>query len=173
MTMKKTLIRISLFVLFILTAHTASTQVKNSIAKIHAYIQETFAGNIQVDEKGNPLSNGVDHIHHFYVETTGKQLPIWNILYTHYGVFSLEAEAIDSGKVTVGTLKSTNKVVVITPKRGNRLWKLALIPMKASTPNAVAALLKKNDAVLITEFGNRKFTHIIAKEMELTPIYYQ
>jgi hypothetical protein len=149
----------------------ATGQVKNNIAKVHAFVSETRGGNVQVDANGNQVTQGIDHVHYLYAETTGKYLPLWSIYYTRSGTFAMRAEEIKS-KVMVGKLKDTNKATYLSQKKGNRLWKISLVPMKARIPGNIAALLEKNDAVLITRFGSKQFMHTIAKETELQPLIY-
>jgi hypothetical protein len=170
--MKKLKLLFFLQIFCLLAAVTVNAQVKNNVVKIYAYIQETIAGNIQVDENRNPINSGVDHVHYIYAETTGKLLPQWNTIYTHYGVFAIQAELIDSAKITVGQIKNSSKTATIMHKRGNRLWKLNLIPIKAATPTNISALLTKNDAVMLTQFGSKHFVHTIAKEIQLEPLFY-
>jgi hypothetical protein len=74
--------------------------------------------------------------------------------------------------MVIGVIKNNNKTATIIRKRGNRLWQLNLVPIKAGTPANIAALLKKNDAVVLTQFGNKQFMHTIAKEIELEPLFY-
>jgi hypothetical protein len=170
--MKQTRLIFLLQICCLLTAVTATAQVKNNIAKLYAYISETRGGNVQVDANGNQTTVGIDHIHYLYAETTGKFLPQWNVFYTRYGTFALQADEAEP-KVNVGKLKSTNKPAYISPRKGNRLWKLTLVPMKARIPGNIAALLENNDAVLITQFGAKQFTHTIAKETELQALIYE
>jgi hypothetical protein len=168
--MKQTRLVILLQICCLLTT-AAMAQVKNNVAKIYAYISETRGGNVQVDAKGNQTTTGVDHVHYLYAETTGKFLPQWSVYYTRYGTFSMQADEVKS-KVVAGKLKGSDKPTYLSPKKGNRLWKLTLVPIKARIPADIASLLEKNDAVLITMFGSKKFMHTIAKETELQPLIY-
>ncbi|HEX6913699.1 MAG TPA: hypothetical protein VF145_00575 [Chitinophagaceae bacterium] len=156
----------------LLACVTAATQVKHNVVKLHAYVQETIAGNIERDSAGNEAS-GVDVQHLLFAETTGKYLPQWNIVYTNKGVFAVQPSEIKEGLFTPGKLKSGKAASPIRVKRGNRLWQLTLIPMKARIPAGVAELLKKNDVVVITEWNNEQFTHTIAEEIELEPVFYK
>lgn len=170
--MKKIFLVLLLQIFCLSAVESCHAQVKNSVAKLNAFVRETVAGNVPVDEHGNQTKSGVDHLHYLYAETTGKFLPQWDMVYTNSGVFAIQAEEIDSIKVTVGKLKNSSKAAAITRKKGNRLWKLTLVPVKARTPDNIAALLKKNEVVVITEFGGKQFTHTIAKEIELEPVFY-
>jgi hypothetical protein len=157
----------------LLTAISACAQVKNNVVKIHSYWQETVAGNVEVDSNGNQVNSGVDGIHLLFAETTGKYVPSWNVVYTNKGVFAVQQEEIKTAKYEVGKLKSNSRTVTIAAKRGNRLWQLTLIPMKARIPKNIAAILKKNAVVVITEWNNKQFTHTIAKEIELETVFYK
>jgi hypothetical protein len=170
--MKKIRLALLLQILCLLAAVAVNAQVKNNITKFYGYIRETIAGNIQVDENRNPINSGVDHLQYFYAETTGKFLPQWNTIYTRFGAFAIQATEVDSSKMVIGVIKNNNKTATIIRKRGNRLWQLNLVPIKAGTPANIAALLKKNDAVVLTQFGNKQFMHTIAKEIELEPLFY-
>ena len=154
-------------------AVSACAQVKNNVVKLHAYWQESVAGNVEVDSSGNQIDSGIDHVHYLFAETTGKYLPSWNVVYTNKGVFAVQPEEIKASKYEVGKLKSTSKPVTITAKRGNRLWQLTLVPMKARIPANIATILKTNDVVVITELYNKQLTHTIAKEIELETVFYK
>lgn len=167
------LIRLVLLQICCLLVLSVNAQVKNNVVRLHAYIQETVAGNIEVDTTGTPVNTGVEELHQLYAETTGKYLPQWNVVYTNKGVFAIEATEIKSRKQEVGKLKSNKKTVHISAKRGNRLWKLELLPMKARIPAQIAQLLRKNEVVVITEWKGKQFTHTIAKEIELDPVFYE
>jgi hypothetical protein len=152
---------------------TANAQVKNNVVKLHAYITKTLAGNIQVDSAGNEDGSAVEFVHNVYAETTGKFLPQWNMVFTNQGVYAIQATEIESGKHEVGRLKKDQKPVTIGVKRGNRLWKLELVPVKARIPADIATLLRTNAVVVTTEWKGEQFTHTIAKEIELETIYYK
>ncbi len=151
----------------------ACAQVKNNVVKLHSYWLVTVAGNVEVDSNGNQVNSGVDGLHYLFAETTGKYLPSWNVVYTNKGVFAVQPEEIKAGKYEVGKLKSNAQPVTIAAKRGNRLWQLTLVPMKAKVPPNIASMLKTNDMVVITEWNNKQFTHTIAKEIELQTVFYK
>jgi hypothetical protein len=150
----------------------ADAQVKNSVSKLHAYITKTVAGNIQTDSSGNELTSAVEYVHHVYAETTGKYLPQWNMVFTNNGVYAIQASEVESGKHEVGQLENGSKLS-IAAKRGNRLWRLELVPVKARIPSDIDALLKTNDVVVTTEWNGTRFTHTIAELIELKTIYYK
>jgi hypothetical protein len=171
--MKQTRLILLLQICCLLTIAPVSAQVKNNVAKIHAFVRETTPGNVQVDANGDQTTGSVDHLHYLYAETTGKVLPQWNVLYTRSGTFAIQADEVDSAKVTVGRLKNSARVAYLTHKKGNRLWKLTLVPIKARIPANISALLSTNEAVLITQFGRKQFTHAILKETQLETIRYE
>jgi hypothetical protein len=151
----------------------ACGQVNQNVVKLHAFIMETVEGNIPVDEKGDPEKSGVDHLHFIFAETTGKTHPQWNVVYTHYGVFTVQPEKIDSAKVTVGKKKNSSETATVSAKRGNQLWKFNLIPMKARTPGDIAEMLKTNAVVVVVEFKGVQYKHKVAKVTELETILYK
>lgn len=157
----------------LMIAVSACAQTKNNVVKFHSYWNETVAGNVEVDANGNQVETGVEHIHYLFAETTGKYIPSFNVVYTNKGVFAVQPEEIKAAKHEVGKLKSTSKPVSIAAKRGNRLWQLTLVPMKAKVPDNIKSLLKKNDVVVITELSNKQVTHPIAKEIELETVFYK
>lgn len=171
--MKKISRYIMLQICCLLLVASAWAQVKNNVVKFHAYWNETVAGNVEVDANGNQVQSGVDHIHYLFAETTGKYVPSFNVVYTNKGVFAVQPEEIKTAKHEVGKLKSIAKPVFIAAKRGNRLWQLTMVPMKAKIPANIKTLLKKNDVVVITEWNNKQFTHTIAKEIELETVFYK
>lgn len=150
-----------------------NAQVKNNVAKLHAYLTKTTAGNIQTDQNGNEIGTAIEYVHNVYAETTGKYLPQWNMVFTNNGVYAIQATEIAGGKHEVGKLKGQTKTVRIAARRGNRLWKLELVAVKARIPADIAALLKRNDVVVTTEWKGKQFTHTIAKEVELETIHYK
>lgn len=151
----------------------ANAQVKNNVVKLHAYVTKIYAGNIQTDSSGNEVTAGMEVMHTIYAETTGKYLPKWNMVFTKKGVFIIQAVEIESGKQEAVKLKGSKKPVYITARRGNRLWKLELVAVKAKISAGILALLEKNDMVVSTEWNGKHFTHTIAKEIELESVFYK
>jgi hypothetical protein len=151
----------------------ACGQANQNVVKLHAFIMETVEGNIPVDEKGEPVKSGVDHLHFIFAETTGKVLPQWNVVYTRYGVFTVQPEKIDSATFTVGKKKNSSEMAKVSARRGNQLWQFNLIPMKARTPGDIAEMLKSNAVVVVVEFKGEQYKHKIAKATELETILYK
>lgn len=170
--MKKLRSLILLQIFCLLAAATSTGQVLTNVVKFHAYVRETVQGKKPVKETVKPTT-GVDHEHFLYAAIKGKTLPQWNVVYTNSGTFAVQAEEVKSSKETVGKLKGSGKSAAITTKRGYRLWKLNLVPMKARTPDDIAGLLKSNDVVVVAELQGKKFTHTISKEVQLETRYYE
>ncbi len=160
-------------ILCLLAAVSLFAQTKAPVIKFYAYVQETFAGNIEVDENGNPLGSGTEKIHFLYADVIGKVSPQWKNVFTKDGSYAIQAEPVSTGKISVGERKSDGKELIISAKRGATLWKLELVPVKIKMPSNIEKLLKKNQLVIITSFRNRQILHIVAKEIELQPVYYK
>lgn len=151
----------------------APAQVKNNVAKLYAYGVQTYAGNVQTDSAGNEITPGAEYVHLVFAETSGKYLPQWNMVFTNRGVYAIQASEVESGKLEVGVLKADTKPVHIAAKRGNRLWKLELVPVKSRIPPDIEALLTTNDVVVTSEWKGQQFNHPVAKEIELASIHYK
>jgi hypothetical protein len=157
----------------LLAGITVNGQNKYNIVKVHAYVMETVAGNVQVDDKGNPVRSAVDTLHFIYIETKGKYLPSWEMLYTNTCSYKIQASLVENLPANPGNLKTNNSPVTITPKRGSELWKLELVKVNSKIPKTIRASLKKNAVLLTGSWKGLKFTHTIAKEIELEPIFYE
>ncbi len=98
----------SLFVLFFLVTGFCGCTQKYGIIKSHAYVRETTAGNIPVDQNNNPTSSGVRKNHIIYVETDSSKRPIpkWETAWVEGVSYSIEQIAVKNAEVNLGALKN-------------------------------------------------------------------
>jgi hypothetical protein len=96
------------------------------IQKAAAFFTISLPGMIPEDGNGNKLQPLPVIERFIYIEINYKSKPrIDSVLYNSF-YFKCSADAVQQNKITVGVNTATGMPVVITAKKGNRLWKLSL-----------------------------------------------
>lgn len=138
----------------------ACTQTKSSIRNSYAFFRMFIPGNLPVDDNGNPL-HGPYPVRIIYIETSGAATPKVESVQCGKWMFEGSVFAEEKVPVVVGKSKATGKDVVISPRKGNKLWRVEL------TPTTEIRLSPNKNIVVRGVLGGRKFTRVISKETEL------
>jgi len=155
------------FTLLILTVSCANAQ-QYGIVKAHAFYRQTVAGNIPVDENGNPTDNGVRRHHLIYIETSnGKPLPQIQQVFIDGLPYSVQTIEASQNEVNLGKLRGQEKEVIIKKGSGNKLWQLVIAPTENVTNDKPTASI-----VLSGQWKNKSFTYKITKVQQLARINY-
>ncbi|MGB8190363.1 MAG: hypothetical protein WCF67_00530 [Chitinophagaceae bacterium] len=139
----------------------ACAQTKTGIQNTYAYFSISFPGNIPVDENGNPLK-GPDTMRVIYIETSGKAKPV--IKSVQYGnvEFSAAVFAEEKYPVAIGKAQTSNQNIMLSPRKGNTLWRVELASLRALPSKSKSIIVKGT-------LNGRAFTRTILKEQELAP----
>jgi hypothetical protein len=153
------LVFISLFVLLCFCSH---AQPYN-IIKAQAFFRASTAGNIFVDENGNPRNKGVTKDYLIYIETKGTTLPQWETAYIDGLPYSIRTVEVTTTPVKLGPLKGKKEAVTVNKSPGNRLWQLAFTPQQTEMVQTAST----QAITLSGTFRNKSFNYRITKIQEL------
>ncbi len=137
------------------------------------YIKKVYAFSIQINPGAPPkYKNGVEvnrsQIKKFiYLECTGSSKPTINEV-EYKGNLYKDPEIFFAGneQIKAGINQSTGKVVLLSPAKGNRLWRIEITIAESEKNKTVSA---KNNIVINGEKDGHPFTVKIDKEIELKP----
>lgn len=101
------------------------SQSSYGIKNIQGFYTEKLPGNIPVDENGNSLFKGPDTLIVIYVETSGKG-PEWKMAWWGGKNYSITSSLILQTLYEAGTKLKDSKRIILSPAKGNKLWKLSL-----------------------------------------------
>ena len=90
------------------------------------FSKQAYAGNIQVDENGKPITKGSWMSYFIYLETRGDKIPIWEKLVYESKKYDINILPIKDSIVSVGKELNTENDIVIKSAKGSRLWKLQI-----------------------------------------------
>jgi hypothetical protein len=164
----------SLFVLFFLVTGFCGCTQKYGIIKSHAYVRETTAGNIPVDQNNNPTTPGVRKNHIIYVETDSSRRPIpeWETAWVEGVSYSIEPIAVKNAEVNLGALKNEVQEVVVKAKEGNELWQLMLTKKNGIEPDPILKeMIEKNKIVITGHWKGTPFSYKISEEKQLAKVF--
>jgi hypothetical protein len=119
----KALILIGCFSVLFVTACTQSRYIK----KGYAYSQQVKSGVNQIDEKGNSITPGIEIMGFIYLESKGSIKPkIDKVIYK--GILYNNPRIFSSGnsKIVIGDNKADGKPIILSPAKGNTLWRIDL-----------------------------------------------
>lgn len=139
-------------------------QNTNKIQRAYAFYKVIMPGNIPVDENGKPL-NSVENMERFiYIELTGSERPaIISVLYNEVA-FGAVVTAVNGFAIHAGKKAENGQDIQLTPKKGNRFWKVDL-----QLPNN--AVMPKRDCRLIVikgKAGYRPYKFYLYRETGLS-----
>lgn len=141
---------------------TGCAQTKTTIQNTYAFFRIFIPGNLPVDDNGNPL-RGTYPVRIIYIETRGPATPDIESVQHGDNMFDASVFAEEKVPVVVGTSKSTGKNVIITPRKGNKLWRVELTPTTEMRRSA------NNNITIMGKLSGKRFTRVISKETELEP----
>lgn len=146
-------------------------QVENGIQQWHAYYTITHKGNIQVDEQGNPLDDGIDTVFTLIAEVKSTDTALLQFAKAYAGGRWLKPtkQIATAAKMVVGYDREHEKEIGLLPKPGNMLMQVHL------DPGAYAALPTGAPAKGLLITGRYKGKNVSWTMLSLTalpPIYY-
>jgi len=136
----------------------------NAIQKAWAFYTISLPGREQTDLDGKNIKPQPVIERFIYIETNSKNKPaIDSVLYNSV-LFITTIDSIKEKKITAGINAATGKPVVISPKKGNRVWMISL--QQANGMVIAHEQLKK--IVLKCRLGKASIKQVIANETQLT-----
>ncbi len=154
-----------LFVSLLITGSLLScAQGKYGIKKIRAFSAEQIPGNIPVDEKGQSMYKGPDTLYTIYIESTGKKID-WDSAWKNDRTYTVVTTLVAEKSLEAGTEKNTGKKIVLTPRNGNQLWMLQLVPAENKT--RAPGSLKPGEIILRGRFDNKTIFQAVKGLTEL------
>jgi len=148
------------------------------IRAIHAFWAIHIPGNIPVDpESGRPLYHGPDTLNTVYIETgAGVQGIQWEAAWKNNRIYSITVILISKPSLEIGTRKADNQKVILTPAKGNKLWRLELTPLFPGSegpakPEGAYPMppekLRPGEILLRGKCGKKTFFQKIGSQVEL------
>lgn len=150
--------------LLIFTAAAATAQTYK-IQKAWAFVTESMPGRAMQDESGNTITPQPIIERFIYIETNYKTTIQADSAWYNGRLYKTTATLINEVKHKAGITYTNGKPVFITPKKGNKLWRINVQPL---TQNAVTAAGSVKKIILKGRLGSNVFKQTIITETRLT-----
>jgi hypothetical protein len=147
---------------------------RHGIVKTYAFVRQTVAGTIKVDDSGRPMSSGITTQHLIFVETdTSRGSLQWGTAWIDQKPYTVQPiEITDHDQILGKTMDGEN--VTIDVKKKHRLWQLVLSPAEDSIGNAdLREKIKKSKILLTGTWKAKPFSYKISKEKQLQRLELQ
>ncbi len=128
-----------------------------NVSEALIFTKQEFAGNIQVDENGNPLQKGYWLQHFLVVEIMGDALPKWESLEIN-GKQTVIKETEISDSVLLGKEKNSSNKIILFPKKGGKLMLLKF------EDHFSEVVLQNSQFFLIGKLKDKTIKFLIEKE---------
>lgn len=158
MVMKKI---ITAAVLILTTVYTTAQTYK--IQKAWAFVTESMPGRVMQDESGNTITPQPIMQRFIYIETNCKNPITADSVWYNGRLYKTTATLITHSKHQAGINYTDGKPIFITPKKGNKLWRIDVQP---AAPQTFAAGTVKKIIVKGKLCGN-SFKQTITTETRL------
>lgn len=154
-------------IVLMMTAFVTEAQVYK-IQKVWAFVTESSPGRVMTDENGKEMKPTPMVERFLYIETNYKAAPQIEAVLYNGKTYQSSVTAVNDAKHLAGSIYSNGKPFYITPKKGNKLWRISI--------TANENLLRSNAVKLITlkgKLGNSSFKQTLYTETRLTGPEYQ
>jgi len=159
------------FLLLLLSAgFLAPAQTVPGIKRSYAFLTEHQPGNIMVKPDGSPVHDGPDTLLTVYLEMPAAGAPViaWRKAWWCGVTYSINAVPAGKTQKEVGTGKANREKIILTPAKGNCLWKLDLFHAENSA--APPLLSKPGELILEGKRAGKKIILHISNVVELATI---
>ncbi len=158
-----------LFTFFLMGAAVVANAQVYKVQKMWAFVTESMPGaRPMTDENGKEIKPTSIIVRFIFIETNYKAEPkIESVLYDGKQYRST-INAVTGKKCQAGSIYSNGKPFFITPKKGNKLWRIVVI--------ADAEMPASNEVKLITikgKLGKSSFKQTLYNETRLAGPEYQ
>ena len=141
-------------------------QSRHLVKNVYATCTVHLPGNIAVDRNGNSISPG-DTLNIIYVETTTEKIH-WTRAWKDGKDYSVIKTLITESPFDAGTNKMTNEKIILHSTKGNKLWKLQLVPGEKFFLAPLKTL--PGEIILQGMYHGKKITQKIFKQTEIVSI---
>jgi len=147
---------------------------RHGIVGSQAYVRESIAGTVRVDDNGKQLNSGVSKQHLIYIETKGSgPLPTWQTAWIDQQPYSVQAVEITNPDQVIGKTPEGNDAVVHA-KPGNKLWQLVVTPKQEAVEDAaLQTKINESKIVLVGTWKDKPFSYTISEEEPLQVLQMQ
>lgn len=157
--MKKIIIAlVALLLNFCLTAQTYKIQ------KAWAFVTESMPGRVMQDESGNTITPQPIMQRFIYIETNSKSPVTADTVWYNGTLYTANATLITQAKHQAGITYADGKPVFISPKKGNRLWRIDVQP---ATPQKLTAAGTVKKIIVKGKLCGNSFKQTITTETRL------
>lgn len=144
---------------FSLTAQTYKIQ------KAWAFVTESMPGRAMQDENGNTINPTPIIKHVIFIETNYKGAVKTDTVWYNDKLYKAQPFLITDAKHNAGIIYSNGKPFYITPKKGNKLWRIDVEPVAEKNILAAGSVKK---IMCKGKLGNTAFKQSITAEVRLT-----
>ncbi|MEP6928064.1 MAG: hypothetical protein ABI834_10525 [Ginsengibacter sp.] len=159
-------IKYLLFYSFMCVSLLSCAQSKHLIKNIYATYSVHLPGNVAVDRNGNSISL-TDTLSIIYIETASEKIH-WFHAWKGAKDYSIITTLITELPFNAGTNKMTNEKIILRSTKGNKLWKLQLVPGEKFFMAPLKIL--QGEIILQGIYHGKKITQKIFKQIELVSI---
>jgi hypothetical protein len=151
--------------IFLLVVVCFSSNAQTSITqKAWAFYTISLPGREQTDLDGKKIKPQPVIERFIYIETNYKNKPAIDSVFYNSVLFTATIDSIKEKKIKAGINAATGKPIVITPKKGNRLWMISL-----QQPNGIVVAHEQLKKILMKcRLGNTGIKLVITNETQLT-----
>jgi hypothetical protein len=142
----------------------ATTAQTYKIQKAWAFVTESMPGRVMQDESGNTINPQPIIQRFIYIETNSKNPITADSVWYNGTLYTTTATLITQAKHQAGIIYTDGKPVFISPKKGNRLWRIDVQP---ATPQKFTAAATVKKIIVKGKLGNNRFTQTITAETRL------
>ena len=153
-----------LIVVFFLIGACNSCLAQNKVQKVGAFFTVSIPGMQRMDEKGNKIDPEPIYNRFIFLECRYEGKPKVDTVFYNGIVFKASVADKAEAELKIGIRSNDGRPVMMTPKKGNHIWKIGLMQINGKTlqHQAVKKILVKG------MLDKTKFTYTIAAETELT-----
>lgn len=135
------------------------------IQKAWAFVTESMPGRAMQDENGNTINPTPIIQHVIFIETNYKGAVKTDSVWYNDKLYKAQPVLITEAKHNAGIIYSNGKPLYITPKKGNKLWRID-VEAVAEKYILTAGTVKK--IIVKGKLGNTTFKQSITAEVRLT-----
>jgi hypothetical protein len=140
-------------------------QTKKLVKNIYATYTVHLPGNVAVDKYGNSLAMS-DTVSIIYIETSSDIQ--WSQAWRNGKHYFINKVLITESPFDAGTDKITNEKIMLHSAKGNKLWKLQLIPEDKNFKTPVTTL--PGEIIIEGTYNGKKIQQKISNQREVEAI---
>jgi hypothetical protein len=131
------------------------------IQRAYAFFTSSTPGMIRVDENGNPVKPDPIIERFIYIECPGTKTPVITTVLYNKTAYTPGIARVDEMNVHVGKKNENGQEIVLTPKKGDRFWKLTLEDPNGRVP------ADAGNIIIQGKTGGKTYKFYVYKEIQL------